>query len=123
HIMETSNGVIDAEMFEEISSKPDVVFIHTKAFYPRYFYEGEGESGFNIEWLLAQDHGNLGFMIVSPNITGVSMELEAPPSNFPNDLEVFIIGRWNQSKYGRYLLGDFIYIPESQTIIKSSVVK
>ncbi|HSM24981.1 MAG TPA: hypothetical protein VK856_08980, partial [Anaerolineaceae bacterium] len=118
-----SSDVYDPIVFSEITDQPNLVFIQSKAFYPRYFYEGEGESGFNIEWLLAKETGNLGFMVVSPFITGVTMELTSPPSNFPNDTEVFIIGRWNQSTYGRYLLGNFIYIPESQTIIKSSIVK
>ena len=116
-IIKSSKVDYDPRILEEISSKPNMVFIHTKAFYPRYYYKGEGESGFNIEWLLAKEYGNLGFMVVSPFITGVTMELDVPWDYFPNDTEVLIIGNWVGSKYTNYLNAESIFLPNENIFI------
>lgn len=120
-MMDASDVTVDAEVFEEIADEPEAVFIHSKAFYPRYFYEGEGEPGFNIGWMLAKDHNQLNFMVVAPSITGVTMELEAPPGNFPNGSEVYIIGERIHSRYGNYFKGEMIFLPNSNEFLFSTI--
>ncbi len=65
----------EASIVGEMAEDQELVFIHTKAFYPRFYEAGKGEPGDNIEWLLARETGNFGFMIVSPNVAGATMVL------------------------------------------------
>jgi len=90
---------------------PSYVYIHSKTFYPRYFYPGEGEPGDNIEWLSAQEFGHLGFMIVSPTVAGVTIKLDEPPVDFPHNEDVFIIGRWVDKNLKNILIGEMIFLP------------
>ncbi|MBW6475200.1 MAG: hypothetical protein K0B14_18880, partial [Anaerolineaceae bacterium] len=87
------------------------------AFYPRYYNPGEGEPGFNIEWISAQEYGNLGFMIVSPQITGATMRIDESPADFPHYEDVFIIGKWVDTIYMRYLQAEaVVLLDESEWI-------
>lgn len=105
---------------DDLSNDPENVFIQSKAYYPRFFEAGEGEPGFNIEWLLARDHRNLGFMIITPFITGVSFDVSFLPEFFPHDAEVFIIGKWVPSRYiGKYIDAYAVYIPEIDYLMTS----
>jgi hypothetical protein len=119
-MMELYNIDYDHDKMRSLADDPDFVYIHTKAFYPRYYDPGEGEPGFNIEWLSAQEYGNLGFMIVSPQITGASIEVEKSPEFFPHDTDVFIIGKWVPSNFiGKYIEANVIYFPENGYLITS----
>jgi hypothetical protein len=110
----------DHDKMRSLADDPDFVYIHTKAFYPRYYEPGEGEPGFNIEWISAKEYGNLGFMIVSPQITGASIEVEKSPEFFPHDTDVFIIGKWVPSNFiGKYIEANVIYFPENGYLITS----
>lgn len=120
-MMDASDVEIEVDVLEEIADESEVVFIHSKAFYPRYFYEGEGEPGFNIEWMLARDYNQLNFMIVSPYITGVTMRLDNNPDNFPHGSEVYIIARQVHSQYGNFYKGEMVYLPDSKGILFSKI--
>jgi hypothetical protein len=120
HLIKENDIDYDHERLRSLADDADYVYIHTKAFYPRYYDAGEGEPGFNIEWLLAQEFGNLGFMIVSPQITGATLELEKSPEFFPHDADVFIIGKWVPSNFiGKYITAYMIYFPENGNLITS----
>jgi hypothetical protein len=111
----------DQDKITNLAENPDFVYIHSKAFYPRYYDPGEGEPGYNIEWLLANDYKNLGFMIVSPLTTGVTLEVDNPPKFFPHNVEVYIIGEWIKSDYvSKYLNAKAIFIPENEILITST---
>ena len=119
-LMELYNIDYDHDKMRSLADDPDFVYIHTKAFYPRYYEPGEGEPGFNIEWISAKEYGNLGFMIVSPQITGASIEVEKSPEFFPHDTDVFIIGKWVPSNFiGKYIEANVIYFPENGYLITS----
>lgn len=119
-LIESYNIEYDQEKMRSLADDPDFVYLHTKAFYPRYYEPGEGEPGFNIEWISAQDYGNLGFMIVSPQITGATIDVEKSPEFFPHDADVFIIGKWVPSNYiGHYIKANVIYFPENGFLITS----
>jgi hypothetical protein len=121
--LESKNMIKEATMVEKMIDDPELVYIHTKAFYPRYFDVGKGEPAENIEWLLAKDEGNLGFMIVSPNVAGASMAVDRSPDSFPNNEDVYIIGRWIPSEIaGKYLMARLIYLPEYDQIIETSKI-
>ncbi|MBE0686561.1 MAG: hypothetical protein IH585_11225 [Anaerolineaceae bacterium] len=110
----------DHDKVRSLADDPDFVYIHTKAFYPRYYNPGEGEPGFNIEWISAQEYGNLGFMIVSPQITGATFKAEKSPDFFPHDADVFIIGKWVPSNFiGKYIEANVIYFPENGYLFTS----
>jgi hypothetical protein len=96
------------------------VYIHTKAFYPRYYEPGEGEPGFNIEWISAKEYGNLGFMIVSPSVSGVTMRLEESPVGFPHYEDVFIIGKWVDTIYMRYLQAEAVVLLDESKMFFSN---
>lgn len=118
-LSEIVNSGLDLNLEKEMDlDNPDLVFIHTKAFYPRYYYPGEGEPGYNIEWLLENETGNLGFMILNPQIAGVRLNIDKLPSFFPNDAEAYIIGKWTTSNFStRYLVGELVFIPQVRSII------
>lgn len=119
-LIEENDIDYDHDRLRSLADDTDFVYIHTKAFYPRYYDAGEGEPGFNIEWLLAKEYGNLGFMIVSPQITGATLDLEKSPEFFPHDADVFIIGKWVPSNFiGKYIEANIIYFPENGNIITS----
>jgi hypothetical protein len=61
-------------------------------------------------------------MIVSPFITGVTLEQANPPNVFPHDTEVYIIGKMVESKYGNYFNAELIYLPEYDAQIQSENV-
>ncbi len=120
-LIEANNFDFDHDKLRNLTEDPDFVYIHTKAFYPRYFDPGEGEPGYNIEWLLAKDYKNLGFMIVSPLTTGVTINVDHPPEFFPHNVEVYIIGEWLESDYAsKYLSAKAIFIPENEILITST---
>lgn len=108
----SQNLIEEASIVEGLAEDPELVFIHTKAFYPRYYDPGKGEPGDNIEWLLPKDVGNLGFMIVSPNVAGVSMISDKSPDYFPNNEDVYIIGRWVESINMKYVDCKLLFISE-----------
>lgn len=116
----SNNFLEEASFVEGMAEDPDLVFIHTKAFYPRYYDPGKGEPGNNIEWLIAKEEGNLGFMIVSPNVAGASMKLDKSPVYFPNNEEVYIIGKWVESINMKYINCQLIFFPEKNEIIYSN---
>jgi len=119
-LIEVNNIENHQEKLGKFEDDPDSVYIQTKAFYPRYYNGGEGEPGFNIEWLSAQEYGNLGFMILSPQITGATLKVEKSPEFFPHDTDVFIIGTWVPSSYiGKYIEANVIYFPENGKLITS----
>jgi hypothetical protein len=118
----SQNLLEEASIVEELSDDSELVYIHTKAFYPRYFDPGEGEPGFNIGWTLGKNYGQMSFMIVSPFITGVTMELANPPNVFPHDTEVYIIGKLVESKFGNYFNANLIFLPEHDALIQSENV-
>ncbi len=120
-ILSTSNLEFDQVKLEEILNKPNVVVINTKAFYPRFYYSGEGEPINNMGWIIARDYNQLNFMIVSPIVTGVTNKLDNPPEFFLNDLEVYIIGKWVETKVGRYLASELIFVPENKELLTSEV--
>jgi hypothetical protein len=114
----------ETSIVEEMAEDPELVYIHTKAFYPRYYDPGKGEPAENIEWLLAKDEGNLGFMIVSPNVAGASMALDRSPEYFPNNEEVYIIGKWVPSEIaGKYLQTNIIFLPENDLILQANKIQ
>ena len=119
-VIESSNVDYEPSKLEDILTKPDVVAIHSKAFYPRYYEAGEGEPGINIEWMLAKEFNQVNFMIISPYVTGVNMNIENPPENFPHNSEVFIIGKWVKTQYGNYLDGKFICLPDNGKVLLSN---
>jgi hypothetical protein len=119
----TINGLdFEQGKLEKYIQDPNLVYISSKAFYPRFFYPGEGEPGFNIEWMLGKEYGQMTFMIVSPFITGVTLEQANPPNVFPHDTEVYIIGKMVESKYGNYFNAELIYLPEYDAQIQSENV-
>ncbi len=120
----SKNLLEEASIVEEMAEDPQLVFIHTKAFYPRYYEPGMGEPGDNIEWLLAKDSGNLGFMIMSPNVTGVTFSIEELPMIFPHNSEAYIMGKWLTSEIaGKYLIGKLIFLPEYDLIIEANKIQ
>jgi hypothetical protein len=110
----------DHDKMRSLADDPDFVYIHTKAFYPRYYDPGEGEPGFNIEWISAQEYGNLGFMIVSPSVSGVTMRLDEPPTDFPHYEDVFIIGKWVDTIYMRYLQAEAVVLLDESKMFFSN---
>lgn len=108
------------ELTLELPDDPNLVYLHTKAFYARYYGPGEGEPATDIEWLRARDTGNLGFMIVNPIITGASLITNESPQFFPHNSDVYIIGIWKYSKSaGKYLVVKTLFITESRIPIFS----
>jgi hypothetical protein len=108
----SQNLIEEASIVEGLAEDPELVFIHTKAFYPRYYDPGKGEPGDNIEPPPPKDVGNLGFMIVSPNVAGVSMISDKSPDYFPNNEDVYIIGRWVESINMKYVDCKLLFISE-----------
>lgn len=113
----SQNLLEEASIVEAFSDDSELVYIHTKAFYPRYFDPGEGEPGFNIEWLQSKEFGQLGFMIITPQLAGGNIKISRPPDNFPNDSEIYIIGKWVESKFMRFITSEAIFIPKMNQII------
>ncbi|PKO07302.1 MAG: hypothetical protein CVU41_00970 [Chloroflexi bacterium HGW-Chloroflexi-3] len=118
-LIESKNIDYDQDKMRNLEEDADFVYIHTRAFYPRYYDPGEGEPGNNIEWLLAQDYGQLGLMIISPNVAGVTIRLDDSPVNFPHNEDVLIIGKWVDTIYMRYLQADVIVLPDESELIVS----
>ncbi len=112
----------DVNSLNKLLQDPDYVFIHSKAFYPRYYDPGEGEPAENIEWLRAKESGNLGFMIISPVVAGVTLELNKSPDHFQHNQEVYIIGKWITSNYGGKYLEAYILFLSEFTVLKSSYI-
>ncbi len=120
----SQNLIEEASIVEGLAEDPELVFIHTKAFYPRYYDPGKGEPGDNIEWLLPKDVGNLGFMIVSPNVAGVTFPIEELPTFFPHNSDAYIMGKWLTSEIaGKYLMGKLIFLPEYDLIINAITIQ
>jgi hypothetical protein len=116
-MLASSNIDYDQTKLNNLAEDQNFVYIHTRAFYPRYYDPGEGEPGFNVEWLLAKEYGNLGFMIVSPVVSGVTMRLNEFPSDFPHNEDVLIIGKWVDTIYMRYIQAEaVVLLDESEWI-------
>lgn len=115
----SQNLLEEASLVEDFPNDPKFVYINTKAFYPRYYDPGEGEPGFNIEWSLGKDYSQMNFMIVSPFITGVTMELNNLPDYFPHDTEIYIIGELVRAEFGNYFKADMVFLPEKEILINS----
>jgi hypothetical protein len=118
-IITTSNGYYNQEKLEELLSDPDSVVIHTKAYYPRFYYAGEGEPINNMGWIIGREYNQINFMISSPMVAGVTIEVDNPPAFFRNDLEVYIIGKWVNNNVIKYLKGKNIYLPDENFVIQS----
>ena len=112
-IITTSNGNYNQEKLVELLSDPDSVVIHTKGYYPRFYYAGEGEPINNMGWIIGREYNQINFMISSPIVTGVTIEVDNPPAFFRNDLEVYIIGKWVETEVGRYIKSELVFFPEN----------
>jgi hypothetical protein len=74
--------------------------------------------------LLPKDVGNLGFMIVSPNVAGVTFPIEELPTFFPHNSDAYIMGKWLTSEIaGKYLMGKLIFLPEYDLIINAITIQ
>ena len=58
-------------------------------------------------------------MIVSPSVSGVTMRIDKSPDDFPHYEEVFIIGKWVDTIYMRYLQAEAVVLLDASEWIFS----
>jgi 4-amino-4-deoxy-L-arabinose transferase-like glycosyltransferase len=81
----------DKEIQEYLQSEQAVI-LQGKAFYPRYYPAGEGESGTGWLAYTPRDYDRLGFILMGSGDVHVVMALDNPPEHLPNTAEILLVG-------------------------------
>lgn len=68
------------------------ITLHGMAFYPRFYLEGEGESGGGWHAYAPLDYSRLGFTLIGPAMSQIVLPMDNPPVYFPNGVEVIVVG-------------------------------
>ena len=83
---------VDAQELRHYLASDQAVIVQGKAFYPRYYLAGEGESGTGWPAYTPRDYDRLGFTLIGPGEAHVVMALDDPPQYLPNAAEILVIG-------------------------------
>lgn len=76
------------------------------AFYPRFYLEGEGESGGGWHAYAPLDYSRLGFTLIGPAMSQIVLPMDNPPSYFPNGVEVVVVG----CRLGDYVVANAVVL-------------
>ena len=101
----------DSEMsLETVLGDDQSVLINGRAFYPRYYEAGKGESR---SWpdFIARSCDRLEFFLVGPRNVHVILPLKSVPASFPNGTEVIVLGYQAED----YLDGIAVFYLNSQS--------
>jgi len=84
-------SVSEDEITRYIESEQTVV-LQGRAFYPRFYPAGEGESGSGWYAYAPKDYSRLGFSLIGSSDNPIVLPRENPPEYFPNASDVIVIG-------------------------------
>lgn len=85
-------AAFEAAGFDAFPSGEGAVILQGRAFYPRYYPVGEGESGSGWEAYRPRDYDRLGFTLIGRSDVQVILPLDEIPTYLPNGAEVLIAG-------------------------------
>jgi 4-amino-4-deoxy-L-arabinose transferase-like glycosyltransferase len=82
----------DNQEIQAYLQSEQAVILRGKAFYPRYYPAGEGESGTGWLAYTPRDYDRLGFILMGSGDVHVVMALDNPPEHLPNAAEILLVG-------------------------------
>lgn len=88
----TAIAWMDEQEFDDYLESEQAVVLLGKAFYPRFYLSGEGESGSGWEAYTPRDYDRLGFTFIGAGDAQVVIAMEEPPQHFPNGVELLLVG-------------------------------
>ena len=83
---------VDEYVLQQYIENEQTVILQGRAFYPRFYPAGEGESGSGWYAYAPRDYARLGFSLIGPSDTPVILAAQNPPTYFPNAADVIVIG-------------------------------
>ncbi|MBC8332843.1 MAG: glycosyltransferase family 39 protein [Anaerolineae bacterium] len=87
-----SIAAFEAAGFNAFPSGEGAIILQGRAFYPRYYLAGEGESGSGWEAYRPRDYDRLGFTLIGTGDVQVILPLDEIPTYLPNGSDVLIAG-------------------------------